>query len=461
VVDPKEAASDAAKQAAGPPVSTKVIAAQPVTDGYGVIEPFVGDDDDEPDELIEEGPADKIVEQPAAQLVEEGPADQLIEEGPADQLIEEGPAEVDAESALAAALAAARAKAGLPAEPAPEAPAAAAADSAADAIADSAADSAVDADAAADSAADADAAADSAADGVADPPADAPPADAPDSDVASTRDDDDSSEDDLPPPAPEPQEKEPVDETEAKVLEQEKANEREWRKIYETVYHKMERDARIHAAKTVEGSHLMALCFDPEPQVVFALMSNPRFGLEEARFLAFHHKTATGLEMIARNSELLKDNLVQRRLLRNQQLPTMILRKIINPKLLMDTYKVAIDREVPERTRVQTCDLLRRKFSIASGDERAALVIKTEARCLILLTNCAFDANTTNILCGRTSWTVLCIQNLARWSATPPQLLRVLLKLPHVKQNVGLRKMLLKHPNMPSDVKRAFMIGKE
>jgi len=75
------------------------------------------------------------------------------------------------------------------------------------------------------------------------------------------------------------------------------------------------------------------------------------------------------------------------------------------------------------------------------------------------LTNCALDAQTTSLLCQRTGWSMICIQNLARWSATPPQLLRTLLKLPIVRQNPGIRKLLLKHPNMPSDVKRAFMAG--
>jgi len=46
---------------------------------------------------------------------------------------------------------------------------------------------------------------------------------------------------------------------------------------------------------------------------------------------------------------------------------------------------------------------------------------------------------------------VLFIQNLARWSATPPALLTHLLKQPVVRQNIGLRKMLLKHRNVSSE----------
>jgi hypothetical protein len=257
-------------------------------------------------------------------------------------------------------------------------------------------------------------------------------------------------------PADEP---EPMDDEEASVLAEETRNERAWRRIYDAVYRPMDRDRRMAEARLVEGANLMALCLDPEPQMVFALQENPRFGLGEARFIAFHHRTQSGLELLTRNAEIVKDSLVQRRLLRNPQLPDPLLRKIVHGKMLGDTYKIAIDREVPERTRVNTAELLRRKFMLAGGDEKAALVIKTEARCLLLLTNCAFDAQTTQILCGRTGWTMLCIQNLVRWSATPPQLLRALLKLPIIRQNVGMRKLLLKHPNMPSDVKRAFNTG--
>ena len=139
---------------------------------------------------------------------------------------------------------------------------------------------------------------------------------------------------------------------------------------------------------------------------------------------------------------------MQRRLLGNPQLPTTLLRRMLSPKLLMDVYKIAINREIPERSRVMTRELLQKKFMLGSGDERAALLIKTEGRCLVLLVNCALDSRTTQILTAKTSFTVLFIQNLARWSATPPQLLVHLLKQPVVRMNIGLKKMLLKHPNV-------------
>ena len=250
---------------------------------------------------------------------------------------------------------------------------------------------------------------------------------------------------------------EPADESESpEETAKREAGDREYKKLYETVYHPMGRDARIAAASTVTDPDLLALCLDPEPQVIHAVLTNPKVGLPHARMIAFYHKTPAGLEQVGRRTEFLGDAQVQRRLLANTQLPGSLLRKIVNPKLLMDVYKIAINREIPERSRVMTRELLQKKFMLGSGDERAALLIKTEGRCLILLVNCALDARTTQVLTSKTSYTILFIQNLARWSATPPALLTHLLKQPVVRMNIGLRKMVLKHPNVPSETKRNF-----
>jgi hypothetical protein len=223
------------------------------------------------------------------------------------------------------------------------------------------------------------------------------------------------------------------------------------------VYHPMQRDERVAKASTVSDPDLFALCLDPEPQVVAAVLANPKVSLAHARMIALHHHTNAGLELVGRRTEFLGDAQVQRRLLSNAQLPGSLLRRMVNPKLLMEVYKIAINREIPERSRVMTRQLLQKKFMLGSGDERASLLIKTEGRCLILLVNCALDARTTQILTSKTSYTVLFIQNLARWSACPPALLVHLLKQPVVRMNIGLKKMVLKHPNVPSETKRNLL----
>ncbi len=250
---------------------------------------------------------------------------------------------------------------------------------------------------------------------------------------------------------------EPADESESpEEAATRVAGDREYKTLYETVYHPMGRDERVAAGSTVTDPDLLALCLDPEPQVIHAVLSNPKAGLTHARTIAFYHRTPAGLELVGRRTEYLKDAQVQRRLLANTQLSGSLLRKMVNPKLLMDVYKIAVNREIPERSRVMSRELLQKKFMLGSGDERAALLIKTEGRCLILLVNCALDARTTQVLTSKTSFTLLFIQNLARWSATPPALLTHLLKQPVVRMNIGLRKMVLKHPNVPSETKRKY-----
>ncbi len=221
------------------------------------------------------------------------------------------------------------------------------------------------------------------------------------------------------------------------------------------VYRPMARDERVAAALEANGDRLLALCFDPEAAVIHAVLESRAFGLAHARMIAAHHHTQPGLESVAKRSDHLSDAQVQRKLLRNPQLPVTVLNRLVNPKMLLEVHKIAIDREIPERTRLLAREILRKKFMLASSDERAALLFKTEGRCLVLLVNCSLDAHATQIMCSKSNYTVLFIQNLSRWTATPPPLLGHLLKTPVVRRNLGLKKMLLKHPNTPSEAKRS------
>lgn len=266
---------------------------------------------------------------------------------------------------------------------------------------------------------------------------------------------------DLPPAAPILDDEEPPAETDeppdaeldAADAEQ-KLGEREYRRIYETVYHPLSKDHRVKLAGEVGSADLLALCFDAEAPVIHAIVTNPNVAFAHARMIAQHHRTSMGLEAIAKRMDFLKDSLVQRRLLRNPAIPTTILGRITNPKMMIDVYKIVIDREIPERSRGLAREVLRKKFVLASSDEKAALLFKTDGRCLLHLVNCSLDAHATQILCGKSSYTMMFVQNLARWSATPPPLIAHLLRLPIVRSNVGMKKMLLKHPNAPSEARR-------
>ena len=236
--------------------------------------------------------------------------------------------------------------------------------------------------------------------------------------------------------------------------EGDKLAERDYRRVYEAVFRPMEADARAAHAATAAGSELMALCLDPDPRVIYAVVHNARTGLDHFRFIALWHRTPQGLEHIPRESA--RDRQVERRLLRNPQLSEQMLGRILGPKRLLDVYKTAIDREVPERTRQKTRGALLQRWSKAAPEERVELLLTTEGRCLILLVGGTIDARSVQILCGRSSFTTMFVTSVVRFSAAPPALLAHFAKQPLVRRNPALRKLLLTHKNLPGDAKRAL-----
>jgi hypothetical protein len=228
----------------------------------------------------------------------------------------------------------------------------------------------------------------------------------------------------------------------------------DYRKIYEAQFHPLTVDVRVGLAKISHGPDLLALCLDADARVIAGILENPTTGLQHVRLIAFYHRTGVGLEMVTRRQDFLRDMLVERRLLRNPMAGDTVLQRIMASKRLFQTYKIAIDRDVPELTRSKSRGFMRQKYQSAPPEERADLVLRTEGRCLIYMTGCAFDAKMTGILVGRPYNSVLFIQNLAKFSATPPALLAHLMKQPFVRKHAPLKKLLLQHPNMPGDVKR-------
>jgi hypothetical protein len=132
----------------------------------------------------------------------------------------------------------------------------------------------------------------------------------------------------------------------------------------------------------------------------------------------------------------------------------LVLGRVMGPKRLFQTYKIAIDRDIPELSRIKCRGYIRQKWQTAPSEERADLLQRTEARCLILMTGCTFDAKTTAILCGRPINSVMFVQSIAKFGAAPPALLAHLMKQAFVRKNAPLKKLLLAHPNMPGEVKR-------
>ncbi len=226
------------------------------------------------------------------------------------------------------------------------------------------------------------------------------------------------------------------------------------RKLFETTLHDLPQEEREQLGR-VEGGHVLcALCFDPVPQVINAIFENPQVGFPHARLIARYHRTPQGIDVLFKRAELVRDGQVQRYLLGNPMLQDSHLKRILQSKRLAIVYKWALSRDIPEKNRNKVRQMLRSKWSTAEGDERANLVFSTEGRVLLMLAGLPFDSQTTSLLCQRTYNSMVLIQNLARFSATPPLLISHLMRQALVKRQAHLRTMLLQHANCPSDLKR-------
>lgn len=219
------------------------------------------------------------------------------------------------------------------------------------------------------------------------------------------------------------------------------------RQRFATVLKGLTGDARAALARAAEEPDLSALCFDPLPEVIQALLENPRMAGLQARLVADHHRTSAGLEALAARAAFAHDDGVRRALLRNPMLPPALYRRLWSNRRLQEQYLVATSREAPEQTRTMAREVLRTTFTQRTGEERAELIVNTEGRCLALLPAATLDGHATAILCRRTYASTLFIQNLARWSACPPQLIAHLRRQELVRRNAQLRLILERHPN--------------
>jgi len=220
--------------------------------------------------------------------------------------------------------------------------------------------------------------------------------------------------------------------------------------MYRERFHGLPEGDRTRLAATANGAELSALCFDPLPSVIRAILENPRTGVEQGRLIAAHHATSTGLELLLARGDLARDAEVQRRIWRNPQLTEGQVRKLSAPKRLLELWKLNASREATAQARSAIVKVLRQKFPQVSAEERVELIFTTEGRCLTGLAGIPIDGRTTSLLCGRAYSSVLLIQNIATWSVAPPALIAHLLKQPLVQRQPTIRKKLELHPNAPS-----------
>jgi hypothetical protein len=225
------------------------------------------------------------------------------------------------------------------------------------------------------------------------------------------------------------------------------------RELFERKLHALAAESRVSFALNAEEPVLSALCFDPLPSVAVQLLNNPRFGLQQARLLAAHHPHPSALQALGARDLFLRDAEVQRLLLRNVQLPPSVLHRVLGPRRLLELFKLSVSHDLPEKNLRATREALRHRFANAAPEEKVELLFHSEGRVLVQLTGLPLDQKTAALFCGRTVSSLLLVQNLARWSATPPAVLAHLLKQPVVKHQPQVRALLLHHPNVPANAR--------
>jgi hypothetical protein len=221
------------------------------------------------------------------------------------------------------------------------------------------------------------------------------------------------------------------------------------RQLFESRLHPRSEDERQRLASVAEEPELSALCFDPVPAVIHRVLENPRTGLAHARLIAANHRNPLGLEALAARSAFLGDREVQRLLLRNNQSPETLVRRLLASRPLPQIFESCQSHDLPERHRHTARGVLRGRFSGASPDERVHLILTTEGRALGMLSGLALDGRSVALLCAHAATSALLIENLARWPAAPPALIAYLLKQPLVRQSPALKLLLSRHPNCP------------
>ena len=118
-------------------------------------------------------------------------------------------------------------------------------------------------------------------------------------------------------------------------------------------------------------------------------------------------------------------------------------------KRLLELWKLSISREATTQSRQALSRVLRSRFPNASADERVELIFTTEGRVLAALSGIPIDGHTAALLCTRSYNSVMLIQSLARWTATPAALIAHLYEQPLVLRTPRLKTLLSQHPNAP------------
>jgi hypothetical protein len=227
-----------------------------------------------------------------------------------------------------------------------------------------------------------------------------------------------------------------------------------FRQVFDAELAKMTREVRIDKAENASGDELCALCFDPSPKVIEAILDNPRTGPTHVALIVSHHQSAEGLNQLAKRPELCHHQQVWGKILGNKRCSDKLYLAILEVLSIVEVYDCCLDNELSTRARRNALQMLRKKFRHASPDECEEFIIATNGGCLSVLTGAHLSTKTIERLCRRTFDSSGLVHSLASFLTTPPKLIAHLFRQPVVQRSMTLKQLLKRHPQCPPQLKR-------
>ena len=203
------------------------------------------------------------------------------------------------------------------------------------------------------------------------------------------------------------------------------------RQVYETQLKHLEIGVLVNQARTASAEDLYPYCYAThKTAVIMAVLQNPNAGPMHARLIAAHHQTAAGITALCSRTDFMRDDGVQRGLMRNSQAPEARLRKMFQRMTLLKVSMKITGHEISQKARHLAKEIFREKFASAttSASDKVQVLMRSEGRCLDHLPRMPLDRAAINMLKQRSGFSNYMIQRFKRSPGMPKHLILLMEK---------------------------------
>ncbi|MBU0504756.1 hypothetical protein KJ708_02090 [bacterium] len=204
------------------------------------------------------------------------------------------------------------------------------------------------------------------------------------------------------------------------------------RQVYETQLRHLEVGVLVNQARTASAEDLYPYCYAThKTAVIMAVLQNTNAGPMHARLIAAHHQTSAGITALCSRTDFLRDDGVQRGLMRNPQAPEGRLRAMFQRMTLLNVSMKITGHETSQKARTMAKEIFREKFasSATATSDKVQVLMRSEGRCLDHLPSAPLDLATINMLKQRKGFSHYMIQRFKRIPGIPRSL------IVHMEQN--------------------------